>query len=124
MSIETIRGLDNILKNHDASSWIQEGRMEGMDIESIMTAQVPLTENMEGTGESKSFRQLLSDSMAQVNDLQKNADQAIERLVTGRSKNLHETMLAVEKAEIAFKTMNQIRLKVIDAYKEVMRMQV
>ena len=124
MSIETIRGLDNILKNHDASSWIQEGRMEGMNLESIMTSPAPLTENVEVGGESKSFGQLLADSMAQVNDLQKNADQAIKQLVTGRSKNLHETMLAVERAEIAFKTMNQIRLKVIDAYKEVMRMQV
>ena len=33
-------------------------------------------------------------------------------------------MLAVEKADIAFKTMNQVRTKVIDAYKEIMRMQV
>ena len=48
----------------------------------------------------------------------------VEVLVSGKSKNIHETMLAVEKAEIAFKTMNQIRTKVIDAYKEVMRMQV
>ena len=124
MSIETIRGLDNILKNHDASSWVQEGSMEGMNLESIMTSRIPLTKNIESGGESKSFGQLLADSMVQVNDLQKNADQAIKQLVTGRSKNLHETMLAVEKAEIAFKTMNQIRLKVIDAYKEVMRMQV
>ena len=37
---------------------------------------------------------------------------------------MHETLLAVEKADIAFKAMNQIRLKVLDAYKEVMRMQV
>ena len=47
----------------------------------------------------------------------------MSKLASGKSKNIHETMLAVENAEIAFKTMNQIRMKVIDAYKEIMRMQ-
>jgi flagellar hook-basal body complex protein FliE len=49
---------------------------------------------------------------------------AVQKLASGESKNLHETLLAVERAEIAFKTMNQIRGKVIDAYKEIMKMQV
>ncbi|MBF0208260.1 MAG: flagellar hook-basal body complex protein FliE, partial [Oligoflexia bacterium] len=49
---------------------------------------------------------------------------AIEKLATGDSDNLHETMLMVEQAEIAFKTMNQIRQKVIDAYKEIIRIQI
>ena len=56
--------------------------------------------------------------------MQKDADIAVQKLVTGENKNIHETLLAVEQAEIAFKTMNQIRTKVIDAYKEIMRMQV
>jgi flagellar hook-basal body complex protein FliE len=49
---------------------------------------------------------------------------AMEKLASGESKNLHETLLTVEKADIAFRTMNQIRSKVIEAYKEVMRMQI
>ncbi len=44
-------------------------------------------------------------------------------LASGQTKNISETMLAVENAEIAFKTMNQVRMKVIEAYKEIMRMQ-
>ena len=67
---------------------------------------------------------MLTTSIGEVNNLQVEANQAVQKLVTGESKNLHETMLAVEQAEIAFKTMNQIRMKVIDAYKEVMRMQI
>jgi flagellar hook-basal body complex protein FliE len=59
-----------------------------------------------------------------VNSLQNKANESIQRLVTGENKNIHETMLTVEKAEIAFKTMNQIRQKVLDAYREVMKMQV
>ncbi|AYF45571.1 flagellar hook-basal body complex protein FliE [Halobacteriovorax sp. BALOs_7] len=73
---------------------------------------------------SQSFSELLANQIMDVNKLQKEANTAIEKLVSGESKNIHETMLAVEKAEIAFKTMNQVRSKVIDAYKEVMRMQV
>ena len=45
------------------------------------------------------------------------ANKAIQNLAAGKTKNIHETMLAVENAEIAFKTMNQIRMKVIEAYK-------
>ena len=48
----------------------------------------------------------------------------MEKLASGKSQNLHETLLTVEKAEIAFKTMNQVRSKVIDAYKEIMKMQI
>ena len=116
MGIETVQGVDNILKNHDASSWIKQGGIENPTLDKAFS--IPSIDNR------KSFADLLMDSMTEVNDLQQNADQAIQRLVTGRSKNIHETMLAVEKAEIAFKTMNQIRLKVIDAYREIMRMQV
>jgi flagellar hook-basal body complex protein FliE len=59
----------------------------------------------------------------EVNSMQVEANKAIQNLAAGKTKNIHETMLAVENAEIAFKTMNQIRMKVIEAYKEVMRMQ-
>ncbi|OFZ39168.1 MAG: flagellar hook-basal body complex protein FliE [Bdellovibrionales bacterium RIFOXYD12_FULL_39_22] len=73
---------------------------------------------------NRSFTEMLVDSMSEVNKLQSEANVAMEKLASGESKNLHETMLAVEKADIAFKTMNQVRLKVIEAYKEIMRMQI
>jgi flagellar hook-basal body complex protein FliE len=78
----------------------------------------------EGPKDIKSFGEFLSDSIQKVNSLQQDADVAVQKLASGESKNLHETLLAVERAEIAFKTMNQIRGKVIDAYKEIMKMQV
>lgn len=80
-----------------------------------------------GQGEiegGKSFGEFLSDSIGKVNSLQQDANVSMEKLASGESQNLHETLLAVEKAEIAFKTMNQIRTKVIDAYREIMKMQI
>ena len=49
---------------------------------------------------------------------------AMADLSTGRSSNLHEAMIAIQKAEISFKMMMQVRNKIISAYQEVMRMSV
>ena len=63
-------------------------------------------------------------SIAELNAMQTEANVAMEKLASGESQNLHETLLAVEKADIAFRTMNQVRTKVIDAYREIMKMQI
>lgn len=72
----------------------------------------------------KSFGDALKESMNEVNNLQLDADKSIEALVSGENKNIHETMIAISKADLAFRMTVQVRNKVIDAYQEVMRMQV
>jgi len=67
---------------------------------------------------------VLKDSLAQVNSLQHEADAAIQSLATGGTATLHDTMLAVQKAELSFKLMMQVRNKIVEAYQEVLRMQV
>jgi flagellar hook-basal body complex protein FliE len=74
--------------------------------------------------DGKTFGDFLMNSLLKVNELQKEANSAIELLATGQSQNLHDTMIKVEEAEIAFKSMNQIRMKVLDAYREVMKLQI
>ncbi|HYR96551.1 MAG TPA: flagellar hook-basal body complex protein FliE [Candidatus Binatus sp.] len=71
-----------------------------------------------------SFGAVLKDSLAQVNSLQHEADAAIQSLATGGTATLHDTMLAVQKAELSFKLMMQVRNKIVEAYQEVLRMQV
>jgi flagellar hook-basal body complex protein FliE len=75
-------------------------------------------------GRPGSFAHTLRDSLAQVNSLQHEADRAIESLATGGPATLHDTMLAVEKAELSFKLMMQVRNKIVEAYQEILRMQV
>ena len=70
------------------------------------------------------FAKSMDDAINKVNALQVTADQKIEDLATGKSSNLHETMIAVEKADIALRLMVQVRNKMIDAYQEIMKMQV
>jgi len=59
-----------------------------------------------------------------VNQHQHQADTAIKELVAGRSKNIHETMLTIERADTSLKLMMQVRNKILEAYREIMRMQV
>jgi len=120
MAIETVGSQNFLIKNHDAKQWTSK-------ISSELSGPLGLSDASSLNQEietKQSFSEMLAKSITDVNSLQKDADVAVQKLVSGQSSNIHETMLAVEKAEIAFKTMNQIRMKVIDAYKEVMRMQV
>lgn len=74
--------------------------------------------------EGTSFGAVLKDSLSQVNHLQHEADQAIQELATGGKATLHDTMLALQKADLSFKLMMQVRNKIVEAYQEVLRMTV
>lgn len=71
----------------------------------------------------KSFGAMLAHSLSEVNQLHLKADEAITQLASGENKNIHETMIAMEKADVAFQLLMQIRNKVISAYETIMRMQ-
>lgn len=73
---------------------------------------------------TEGFSEFLNRSIDEVNQMLGNADKSARDLATGKSENLHDAMITMEKAETAFKLLMQVRNKVIDAYQEVMRMQV
>lgn len=75
------------------------------------------------TGAAKSFGEFLKESLETVNRLQKEADQAVRDLALGRGQNLHQAMIAMEKAEVSFRLMMQVRNKIVAAYEEIMRTQ-
>jgi flagellar hook-basal body complex protein FliE len=77
-----------------------------------------------GDSDGPSFADTLSQSLDKVNTLQKNADIAIQDFVAGDTRNIHETMIAVGKADLAFRLTMQVRNKIVEAYQEVMRTQV
>jgi flagellar hook-basal body complex protein FliE len=73
---------------------------------------------------SKSFGEILQDGISNVNEAQKDASKASTELALGKSDSLHETMLSLTKAELSFNLMVQVRNKALEAYQEMMRMQV
>jgi flagellar hook-basal body complex protein FliE len=69
--------------------------------------------------QGSSFEKMLVDSLKKVNNLQLDANNAVQQLALGQKENIHETMIAVEKASISFQMMMEIRNKIIDAYKQI-----
>ena len=117
MAIKSVGDFNSLLNGYNAKEWTKSA---DIGVKSpISKYEFP---NLEAP--NKTFGQFLTDSISKVNNMQVEANSAVQRLVTGETKNLHETLLLVEKAELAFRTMNQMRQKVLDAYKEVMKMQV
>ena len=71
-----------------------------------------------------SFKDFLLDSIHEVNSMQQDADQAVEKLATGGDVNPAEVLTAVQKADVAFRMMMQIRNKMVQAYQEVQNIRV
>jgi flagellar hook-basal body complex protein FliE len=70
-----------------------------------------------------SFADVLSDAIQSVNNLGQQASGSIENFLTGEGEDLHSTVLATTRAELAFDLFLQTRNKVVSAYQEIMRMQ-
>jgi len=84
--------------------------------------EAPTIERPSENEKGPSFNNVLKEAIDEVNQLSKDADKAVVELTTGKSDNLHETMIALRKAELSFKLMMTVRQKILDAYTEVMRM--
>ncbi|MFP4521801.1 MAG: flagellar hook-basal body complex protein FliE [Fibrobacterota bacterium] len=70
------------------------------------------------------FKDTLKSFMHDVNHMQNHADRSIEKMVAGEITDVHQVMMAVEEANTSFNLMMEIRTKMLDAYQEIMRMQV
>lgn len=79
---------------------------------------------VQGDEKGTGFGEILKDAISTVNELQKQSDQEIQKLMTGESQDLHTTVIAMQKADLSFQMMMQVRNKIVQAYQEIMRMQV
>lgn len=68
------------------------------------------------------FKDFLLNNLEKVNQMQNEAEIAVEGLVTGREADITKVMGAVEKADVAFQTLMSVRGKLVDSYNEVMQM--
>jgi len=76
-----------------------------------------------GAGSSTSFSDLLDEAVFHVDQLQAEANQKVGLVLTGNTGDVHDAMIAVQKADLSFQLMMQVRNKVVQAYQEVERMQ-
>lgn len=70
------------------------------------------------------FKNFLLDSIHQVNSMQQDANQAVEQLATGGDVSPAEVFTAVQKADLAFRMMMQVRNKLVQAYQDVQNIRV
>lgn len=87
--------------------------------------QIPASRgSSEASGSDQTFAATLKDAINTVNQQQVASDKAIQNLATGKTENVADVMIAAEKADISLRLMMQVRNKLIDAYQEIMKMQV
>jgi len=87
--------------------------------ETSSIAQVSKKQQVPGSG----FGEVLQKSIESVNTAMQEADELSRGLAAGEHGNIHETMIAIEKASISFRMATRVQQKAIAAYQEVMRIQ-
>jgi flagellar hook-basal body complex protein FliE len=95
-----------------------------LPITSIQATAIPLIPPAGAAqGAAGSFQSVLSDAIGQVEQFQKNSQNAIGKYLSGEDEEVHKVALATQNAETSFDLFLAVRNKVISAYQEVMRMQ-
>lgn len=85
---------------------------------------LPKTSGSEVSKAGDAFSKMLSSTIAQVNQADVQGNTAIQKLQTGEATNLHEVMIAVEEADLSIRMLVQMRNKALEAYNQIMQMQV
>jgi flagellar hook-basal body complex protein FliE len=97
-----------------------EAHMNILPIEGIDTGQ-SLTTEKSGEVKKTGFGDSLKQAISEVNEMQLDADQAMEDVTLGKL-GIHEGMLAITEADMSLRLLVQVRTKIMDAYKEISRM--
>lgn len=97
-----------------------------MKINPVSLNQLPVggKDKVQSDNMAESFKDMLNTALDKVNKIQHSADNTITKFSTGQIEDIHQVMAAVEEANLALKLTVQIRNKILDSYREIMRMQV
>jgi flagellar hook-basal body complex protein FliE len=93
-----------------------------LNLNSIASA-LPAAAQPEVPTQGQNFADLLQSALQEVNQAQHSAEQEARNLMGGEATDIHSAILAVQKADVSFQMMMAVRSKLIEAYREVMRMQ-
>jgi len=122
MSIETIGSARNLINNYKAREW-SDSSADRITDDTFKKGFEPLQAMPGDLETSKSFSSELASAIGDVNEKMVNSDKAAMRIATGQSQDLALDIIETEKADIAFKNMMKVRGQLLEAYKEILRMQ-
>lgn len=84
----------------------------------------PLAKPAAGAASGKGFSDLLTDLVKEADQSQKTSDVSMKDFLAGKTQDAHDVIIALNKADLSFRMMLEVRNKLLDSYQEVMRMQV
>ena len=95
-----------------------------MAIPTISNESTKINTTVTSADAQQTFANSLKDAISKVNDQQIQSDTMTEKLINGGNVDLHEVMIASQKASITLNATMEVRNKAIEAYQEIMRMSV
>jgi flagellar hook-basal body complex protein FliE len=101
------------------SNW---GKMQESAVQRREKAEAALSESDAASGPS--FMESLESAIQETNETLMAADKASLDFASGKDVSLHEVLISMEKADVSLKTLSAVRGKIVEAYQEIMRMQV
>jgi len=97
--------------------------MNNTSIPSIRILPVDIGATAATPGEGGKFLETLQRSIDQAEGAQGDAATQVAQLLNGKGADLHSAMIAVEKADLSFQLMMQVRNKIVQAYQTISNMQ-
>lgn len=94
------------------------------DVEQTATEQEIGTEELSGEEQSQSFADLLTNAINGVDETMKASDAKVQEFIAGETDNVHDVMIQMQRAQLSFDMMVEVRNKVVKTYQEVSRMQI
>ncbi|ADW70928.1 flagellar hook-basal body complex protein FliE [Granulicella tundricola] len=95
----------------------------GMSIPIPTGMTTPSFGGMTDPSQSGGFSDVLKGAISQVSNLEGSANQQVNRLIQGGNADMSKVMISVEKADVAFQLMMQVRNKIVSAYQDIEKMQ-
>jgi flagellar hook-basal body complex protein FliE len=106
----------------DITSISKLGGLRPMAMRNKTAGALELSGGKTGSAATSDFSSFLKNSIKEVEKAQTDADTSANDLALGKHGNIHETMLALEKADLSMRMLNKVRSKVVEAYQEIIRM--
>jgi flagellar hook-basal body complex protein FliE len=97
--------------------------MNGISSIRILPAEADLSSLKPSTSSQAGFRDVLHSAIDDIQQLESQAQAKVAGVLEGNGADVHSAMIAVEKADLSFQLMMQVRNKIVSAYEEISRMQ-
>ncbi|TFE03502.1 flagellar hook-basal body complex protein FliE [Jeotgalibacillus sp. R-1-5s-1] len=98
--------------------------IHSMGLEGLSPSSSQLSTKTSPYNAQQNFAQMLKDSINSVNDAQLQSDKMTQRMINGENVELHDVMIASQKASVSLNLTMEMRNKAVEAYQEIMRMPV